>query len=83
MIQLVFQRSHGTEMNAVTESSDMEMTYGLPAGNIIKVDSERFRCPEVHLMPDFNGKEARGMHNSNSIAEEPTRRIDSNCTLLA
>jgi len=30
-----------------SESSDKEKTYELPDGNMITINNERFRCPEV------------------------------------
>jgi len=53
-----------TEMKAAAESSDKEKTYELPGGNIIKVRSERFRCPEVLFQPIFIGKKASGIHDT-------------------
>merc|ERR1712232_510411 len=50
------------EKRAASESSDKEMTYELPDGNIISLGSERFRCPEVLFQPSFTGKEASGIH---------------------
>ena len=39
-------------MKTAFESSSKEKTYGLPAGNIITVGSERLRCPEVSGIHD-------------------------------
>merc|ERR1712054_625782 len=49
-------------MGATQMSSDKEMTYELPDGNIVTLGSERFRCPEVLFQPSFIGKEAGGIH---------------------
>ena len=43
---------YDTEVETAFESSSKEKTYGLPAGNIITVGSERFRCPEVSGIHD-------------------------------
>ncbi len=55
-----------TEMKEAGESSDKEKTYELPEGNIITVDSERFRCPEVLFQPTFVGKKASDIHDTTS-----------------
>jgi len=44
-----------TEMKAANQSSDKEMTYELPDGNIVTVGSERFGCREVHIQSGFIG----------------------------
>ena len=38
------------------------MRYELPDGNVIALNSERFRCPEVLFQPSLMGKEASGIH---------------------
>merc|ERR1711963_674752 len=53
-----------TEIKESTESSDKEKTYELPAGNVITIGSERFRCPEVLFQPSLIGKEAAGIHDT-------------------
>merc|ERR1712113_1265191 len=50
-----------SEMKLSKESSNKEMTYQLPDGNLITLGSERFRCPEVLFQPTFVGKEASGI----------------------
>jgi len=52
-----------SEMQAAHRSSDKEKTYELPDGNIVTIDNERFRCPEVLFQPSFIGKEANGIHD--------------------
>lgn len=44
-------------------------TYELPDGQVIKVGSERFRCPELLFKPSLAGIECQGMHETcyNSI----------------
>eukprot|EP01025_Chloroclados_australasicus_P048515 TRINITY_DN54_c0_g2_i2.p2 TRINITY_DN54_c0_g2~~TRINITY_DN54_c0_g2_i2.p2 ORF type:complete len:377 (-),score=62.42 TRINITY_DN54_c0_g2_i2:1-1131(-) len=57
------------ELAAENESSELEQAYELPDGQVIKVASERFRCPEVLLTPSIIGMEAVGIHETtfNSI----------------
>jgi hypothetical protein len=45
------------------ESSSLEKGYELPDGNVVVIESERFRCPEVLFQPSFIGKEASGVHD--------------------
>jgi len=49
--------------NAKT-SSDLEKEYELPDGNVITVDTARFKCPELLFKPEFVGKEAAGIHET-------------------
>ena len=51
-----------TETESATESSDKELAYELPDGNIITVGSERFRCAEVLFQPSFAREQASGIH---------------------
>eukprot|EP01023_Acetabularia_acetabulum_P036143 TRINITY_DN341_c0_g1_i1.p1 TRINITY_DN341_c0_g1~~TRINITY_DN341_c0_g1_i1.p1 ORF type:complete len:377 (-),score=67.18 TRINITY_DN341_c0_g1_i1:402-1532(-) len=57
------------ELASENESSELEQAYELPDGQVIKVASERFRCPEVLLTPSIIGMEAVGIHETtfNSI----------------
>eukprot|EP01024_Parvocaulis_polyphysoides_P045469 TRINITY_DN42603_c0_g1_i3.p1 TRINITY_DN42603_c0_g1~~TRINITY_DN42603_c0_g1_i3.p1 ORF type:complete len:386 (+),score=54.21 TRINITY_DN42603_c0_g1_i3:28-1158(+) len=57
------------ELSTEHESSEMEKSYELPDGQVIKVASERFRCPEVLFTPSMIGMEAAGIHETtfNSI----------------
>eukprot|EP01023_Acetabularia_acetabulum_P036146 TRINITY_DN341_c0_g2_i1.p1 TRINITY_DN341_c0_g2~~TRINITY_DN341_c0_g2_i1.p1 ORF type:complete len:377 (-),score=91.66 TRINITY_DN341_c0_g2_i1:186-1316(-) len=57
------------ELAAESESSELEQAYELPDGQVIKVASERFRCPEVLYTPSIVGMEAVGIHETtfNSI----------------
>lgn len=43
-------------------SSDIDMTYELPDGNVVTVKDERFRIPEVLFQPSMLGQEAGGIH---------------------
>lgn len=38
------------------------MSYELPDGNVVTIQSERFRIPEVLFQPSMLGKEAGGIH---------------------
>ncbi|CAE6931996.1 unnamed protein product [Symbiodinium sp. CCMP2592] len=53
-----------SEMKSAAESSDKAKTYELPDGNIVSLQSERFRCPEVLFQPSLVGKEAMGIHDT-------------------
>ena len=44
-------------MKKSAESSEIEKTYELPDGKVIKVGNERFRCPEYLFDPMLQGKE--------------------------
>jgi len=43
-------------------SSEVDVTYELPDGQIVTLGSERFRCPEAAFKPPLMGIEAKGMH---------------------
>eukprot|EP00812_Abedinium_dasypus_P010406 NODE_4026_length_717_cov_252.048338.p2 GENE.NODE_4026_length_717_cov_252.048338~~NODE_4026_length_717_cov_252.048338.p2 ORF type:complete len:152 (-),score=33.45 NODE_4026_length_717_cov_252.048338:100-555(-) len=49
-------------MKEAAESSDKEMSYECPDGNIITVGNERFRCPEVLFQPSMVGMDFGGIH---------------------
>ncbi len=43
-------------------------------GNVITIGSKRFRCPEVLFQPSFIGKEAVGIHDTNTTpCSRPSR----------
>eukprot|EP00511_Aplanochytrium_stocchinoi_P002017 CAMPEP_0204822394 /NCGR_PEP_ID=MMETSP1346-20131115/574_1 /ASSEMBLY_ACC=CAM_ASM_000771 /TAXON_ID=215587 /ORGANISM="Aplanochytrium stocchinoi, Strain GSBS06" /LENGTH=289 /DNA_ID=CAMNT_0051948583 /DNA_START=152 /DNA_END=1018 /DNA_ORIENTATION=- len=42
--------------------SNIEKSYELPSGDIITIDNERFRCPEVLFQPSLIGMEEAGIH---------------------
>lgn len=46
------------ELETSNTSSSTEKSYALPAGQVIKIRAERFRCPEVLFQPSMIGKEA-------------------------
>jgi actin len=50
------------EIRKTKESGRLEMLYELPDGNVICLESERFRCPEVLFTPSLIGNECDGMH---------------------
>jgi actin beta/gamma 1 len=43
------------------QSSEMEVNYELPDGQIITIGAERFRCPEVLFKPNLIGLEQEGI----------------------
>ena len=65
-----------------TSSALFEQRYELPDGEIIKIDSQRFRCSEALFQPKLVGREARGVHQMihDSIMFSP---LDSRKDLFA
>jgi actin len=49
------------EMEKAAVSSEINRTYELPDGNVITLNSERFRCPEMLFKPYFDGMEYDGI----------------------
>jgi len=45
-------------------SSIPEMSYELPDGQLIRIGSERFRCPEVLFSPYLIGRDMQGAHET-------------------
>lgn len=43
-------------------TSECDVTYELPDGQVVTLGSERFRCPEALFQPSLLGMEAKGMH---------------------
>ena len=50
------------KMSKAASSSELEEYYELPAGNVIIIGNERFRCPEILFQPSLIGYEATGIH---------------------
>merc|ERR1719273_1082706 len=57
-----FTSSAEEEMAKADTSSDLEMNYELPDGEVITVGAERFRCAEVLFQPNLIGLESDGIH---------------------
>ena len=51
------------EIEKCQTSSEIEQKYTLPDGNILTVESERFRCAEILFQPNLIGKEDDGVHH--------------------
>jgi actin-related protein len=49
------------ELKKASESSACDIDYELPDGNVVTINSQRFRCPEVLFQPSMIGKELTGI----------------------
>ena len=49
------------EMDKAKNSSECDVSYTLPDGNVITIADERFRCPELLFQPHMNGFEFDGI----------------------
>jgi actin-related protein len=63
------------EIKKSSYSSTLEKKYELPDGNVITIDTERFRCPEVLFKPSLIGLAQEGVHN---ILFESIKKCDTN-----
>ena len=69
-------------MRESTESSMYEMYYELPDGNVLLIENERFRCPEILFQPKLIGKEGLGVHDC-IFQTVMACDIDIRCELLS
>jgi actin-related protein len=51
-----------TSSNQTSNQASYEKTFEMPDGNIIKITSPRFTCPEAIFNPTLLGKETPGIH---------------------
>jgi len=51
-----------TELKASNESSNKEVNYTLPDGQVITIGNQTFRCPEALFQPAKYGKDFPGIH---------------------
>lgn len=57
-VALDFQK----ELQIASQSSATEKQYELPDGQIVTLESERFRCAEAMFLPSLLGIESQGIH---------------------
>ncbi|OHS93671.1 actin [Tritrichomonas foetus] len=50
-----------SELTKAKSSSECDISYTLPDGNVITIADERFRCPELLFKPHMNGYEMDGI----------------------
>eukprot|EP00405_Crypthecodinium_cohnii_P007284 CAMPEP_0206420432 /NCGR_PEP_ID=MMETSP0324_2-20121206/838_1 /ASSEMBLY_ACC=CAM_ASM_000836 /TAXON_ID=2866 /ORGANISM="Crypthecodinium cohnii, Strain Seligo" /LENGTH=333 /DNA_ID=CAMNT_0053884313 /DNA_START=165 /DNA_END=1166 /DNA_ORIENTATION=+ len=53
---------YDAELEQAQASSDCEITYEMPDGQVVTIGSERFRCGEALFKPELLGIEGRGIH---------------------
>jgi actin beta/gamma 1 len=52
------------EMAKSSDTNELNKNYELPDGQVIEINNERFRTPEVLFQPGLIGKEAAGIHQT-------------------
>jgi actin-related protein len=55
---------YDAELSKAKESTELEVQYDLPDGNVLTIGAERFQCAEVLFRPSMLGSEAEGIHNA-------------------
>jgi len=51
-------------LKGADSNADLEKEYELPDGQVIKVSSARFKCPELLFKPNLDGNELDGVHET-------------------
>lgn len=52
------------ELEKAHQSPDIEQEYEMPDGSMIKIGSQRFRCPEALFQPSMLGSECQGVSDT-------------------
>ncbi|KAK8810478.1 hypothetical protein WA158_007053 [Blastocystis sp. Blastoise] len=55
---------YSLELKKASESSNLDKSYEMPDGNIVTLDDERFRVPEILFNPSLINSEFSGIHKA-------------------